>query len=135
MRIIRTKRYKTNVTAPSGLAICDFCGFYVNGNNLRKYFNYAGSPLPDYNTPNKFMYPTGDLMSSGDVTWNGYMVCPHCVDQLNGQSGYREPTADPYTADGNRPAPDFAAEQINTVLSTQSNQPLETESGILLGFA
>lgn len=134
MKLIRTRKYKTNMNHPTGLAICDFCGFHVNGGNLRKYTNYAGAPFPNYSIPNRYMEPTGDLMSSGDIIWDGFMVCSKCLDKPNGQSSWREPTADPFTADGNRPAPDFALDAVYTVLATQSNQPLGTESGLSLGF-
>lgn len=125
MHYIRTKFYKTNVKNPTGLAICDFCGCYVNGGKLQKYYNYAGAPMPNYSVPNKYMEGRGDLMGSGDIIWQGFMVCPRCVDVPNGQSSYREPTADPYTADGNRPAPSFAADAYQTYLTTNSDIPIE----------
>lgn len=124
---IRGKKYKTDPKNPTGLAICDFCGMNVNGGSLRKYTNYAGAPFPNYSIPEKFMDASGDLMSSGEIIWLGWMVCPTCQDVPNGQSSFRDPTADPYTADGNRPAPNFAEEAVQTYIAAEGT-PIEGDS-------
>src|SRR4051812_44694659 len=98
MRYIRSKRYKTERKNPTGLAVCDFCGFNCNGGKLQKYYQYSGAPMPDYSVPNKFMLG-GDVMGDGMMKWNGLMVCWHCNDRQNPQSMYVAPKGDPYSAD------------------------------------
>lgn len=125
MRYIRSKRYKTNRKNPTGLAVCDFCGFNVNGAHLHKYFQYSGAPMADYTVPQKFMVQ-GDVMGDGMLKWNGFMVCQHCFDKPNPQSMYLKPKSDPLPADGNRPAPNLVY-QYNRDLSTENNVPLISE--------
>lgn len=125
MTYIRSKRYKTNRKNPTGLAVCDFCGFNVNGGKLQKYFQYTGAPMADYSVPNKFIN-TGDVMGDGSIIWTGFMVCWHCNDKQNPQSMYVAPKADPFPADGNRPQPSLQA-QYNRDLSTENNIPFITD--------
>ena len=125
MRYIRSKRYKTNRKNPTGLAVCDFCGFNCNGGKLRKYMQYRGAPSADYTVPNKFMVQ-GDVMGDGVIQWNGFMVCPHCFDKANPQSMYVAPKGDPYPADGNRPQPSLVP-QVNTILATDNQIPFITD--------
>lgn len=124
MRYIRSKFYKTNRKNPTGLAVCDFCGFNCNGGKLLKYFQYSGAPMADYSVPNKFMLQ-GDVMGDGKIQWNGFMVCRHCYDVQNPQSMYVKPKADPFPADGNRPQKSLEP-QYNRVLSTENNVPFIT---------
>lgn len=121
MRYIRSKFYKTNRKNPTGLAVCDFCGFNVNGGSLRKYMQYSGAPMPNYSLPNQFMLQ-GDVMGDGPLQWNGFMVCRHCLDKPNPQSMYVKPKEDPFIADGNRPQPSLVP-LVNTVLATDNNVP------------
>ena len=125
MRYIRSKRYKTNRKNPTGLAVCDFCGFNVNGGKLHKYFQYSGAPMANYSTPNQYMVQ-GDVMGDGNMTWNGFMVCSHCLAKQNPQSMYVAPKGDPYPADGNRPQPSLEP-QYNRVISTENNVPFITD--------
>lgn len=121
MRYIRSKRYKTNRKNPTGLAVCDFCGFNVNGGSLHKYFQFSGAPMADYTIPNLYML-RGDVMGDGMLKWNGFMVCEYCLDVQNPQSMYVAPKADPFPADGNRPQPSLVP-QVNRILSTDNNIP------------
>ncbi len=125
MRYVRSKRYSTDRKNPTGLAVCDFCGFNCNGGKLHKYFQYSGAPMADYSVANKFMLPT-DVMGDGMLQWTGFMVCWHCLDKQNPQSMYVAPKGDPYPADGNRPQPSLVP-QVNTDLSTENNTPFITE--------
>ncbi len=125
MRYISSKRYKTNRKNPTGLAVCDFCGFNCNGGKLQKYFQYSGAPMANYSVPNQYMLQ-GDVMGDGMIKWNGFMVCWHCNDKQNPQSMYVKPKADPFPADGNRPQPSLVP-QVNTILSTENNTPFITE--------
>ena len=105
MKSIRSKRYKTDYKNPTGLAQCDFCGFSVNGGSLRKYMQYPGAPMANYNIAQKFMQP-GDVMGdSSGPRWNGMMVCCKCFDVPNPQRAYLAPKGDPYKSDGDRPMP------------------------------
>lgn len=135
MRLLKTKRYKTDPKNPSGLARCDFCGFAVNGNKLHKYMQYSGALFADYSVPNKYM-SQGDVMGDGQMRWNGMMVCSHCLDVPNQQSNYRAQTADPFTADGNRPMPPLTAFfddfYDNLLLENGSSLLLETGGKILI---
>jgi hypothetical protein len=79
MKLIRSKRYKTDPKTATGWAQCDFCGFSVNGGSLRKYMQYPGAPMADYSVPNKYM-SQGDVMGNGSPRWNGMMVCSSCFD-------------------------------------------------------
>ena len=99
-------QYKVDKKHPSGLAICDKCGFEVNGNKLRKEMQYAGAPMPDNSVSDKFMM-SGSVMGSGELRWNGFMICPKCVDIPNPQSRFNPSKADPYIAIGNRPMPNI----------------------------
>lgn len=130
MRLLKTKRYKTDPKNPTGLAQCDFCGFAVNGNKLHKYMQYSGAPMANYSVPNKYM-SQGDVMGDGQIRWNGMMVCWHCLDKPNPQSNYRAPTADPFIADGNRPMPPLTSfyEDFYDTLLLESGSTLLTESG------
>lgn len=130
MRLLKTKRYKTDPKNPSGLARCDFCGFAVNGNKLQKYMQLSGAPTADYSVANKYM-SSGDVMGDGQLRWNGMMVCSHCLDVPNPQSNYRAPTADPYIADGNRPMPPLTAffDDFYDKLLLESGSILLTETG------
>lgn len=95
-------QYKVNRKNPTGLATCDRCGFEVNGGKLRKEMTYAGAPMPDESVSDRFML-SGSMMASGELRWNGFMICPKCVDVPNPQSRFNMPKADPYIALGNRP--------------------------------
>lgn len=125
MKLIRSKRYKTDVKNATGLAQCDFCGFAVNGGSLRKYMQYPGAPTANYSVPQKFM-SQGDVMGNGSPRWNGMMVCSSCFDVPNPQSAYVAPKGDPIIADGNRPMPSLLGQQ-NTIISTDSDIPLITD--------
>lgn len=125
MRYISSKYYKTDRKNPTGLAVCDFCGFNVNGGKLQKYYQYSGAPMADYSVPNKYML-AGDVMGDGAIQWNGFMVCWHCNDKQNPQSMYVKPKADPFPALGNRPQPNLEP-QYNRDLSTENNVPFITE--------
>jgi hypothetical protein len=125
MKYIRSKRYKTDRKNPTGLAVCDFCGFNCNGGKLQKYYQYSGAPMPNYSVPNQYMLG-GDVMGDGMIKWNGFMVCWHCNDKQNHQSMYVAPKGDPYPADGNRPQPSLEP-QYNRLVSTENNIPLITE--------
>lgn len=125
MKVIRSKRYKTDYNNATGLARCDFCGFAVNGGSLRKYMQYPGAPMPNYNIPQKFMQP-GDVMGEGNPRWNGFMVCCKCFDVPNPQSMYVAPKGDPFKADGDRPMPSLVP-QVNTIISTDNQIPLITD--------
>lgn len=127
MRLIRSKRYKTDVKSATGLAQCDFCGFACNGGKLRKYMQYPGAPMADYGTSQKFMQP-GDVMGAATgPRWNGMMVCSSCYDVPNPQSTYLAPKSDPAIADGDRPMPSIL-NQVNTIISTDSDIPLITDN-------
>lgn len=126
MRYISSKRYKTNRKNPTGLAVCDFCGFNCNGGTLQKYFQYSGAPMANYSVPNKYIVQ-GDVMGDGMLKWTGFMVCWHCNDKQNPQSMYVAPKGDPYNADGNRPQKSLEP-QYNRLISTENNIPLITES-------
>lgn len=125
MRYIRSKRYKTDRKNPTGLAVCDFCGFNCNGGKLQKYFQYSGAPMADYSVPNKYIV-LGDVMGDGMLKWNGLMVCPPCNDKQNPQSMYVAPKGDPYPADGNRPQKSLEP-QYNRLISTENNIPIISE--------
>ena len=127
MKSIRSKRYKTDYNNPTGLARCDFCGFAVNGGSLRKYMQYPGAPMANYNITQKFMQ-SGDVMGdSAGPRWNGMMVCCKCFDVPNPQSAYLAPKGDPYKSDGDRPMPSLVP-QVNTIISTDSNIPIVTDN-------
>ncbi len=130
MRYIRSKFYKTDRKNPTGLAICDFCGFNTNGAKLRKYMQYSGAPMADYSVDKKFMQ-TGDVMGDGTLQWNGMMVCEHCFDVPNPQSMYVKPKEDPYPADGNRPQFSLLP-MANDLLSTESDIPIEATDDEIL---
>lgn len=123
--MIRSKWYKTSRKNPTGLALCDFCGFNVNGGKLQKYFQYSGAPMPDYSVPNKFMLG-GDVMGDGAIQWNGFMVCKDCNDRQNPQSMYVAPKGDPYPALGDRPQYPLEP-QYNRDVSTENRIPFITE--------
>ena len=134
MKVIRAKRYKTNIHNPTGLARCDYCGFSVNGAKLQKYMVYAGAPAPDYSVAQKFT-GSGDPMGSGEIRWNGMMVCSKCHDIPNPSSKYLAPKADPYIADGNRPMPsntDLTLVPGTLLLETNGQALLETGGDIFL---
>jgi len=118
MRIAKSNHFKTNPHNPTGLATCDMCGLDCNGGNLRKYITYVGSPMPDYSTPQKYMQ-SGDPMGSGQLQWNGLMVCPRCLDKPNPQSAYKAPLGDPFRSDGDRPMRSLTS-YGNYVLSTET---------------
>lgn len=127
MRYIRSKFYKTRRTNPTGLAVCDYCGFNVNGCDLHKQMVYTGSPMANYAVANKYIQQ-GDVMGDGRLMWNGFVVCHNCLDEPNQQSIYVKPKGDPFIADGNRPQPSLLI-QSNDYLSTENNQAIISEDG------
>ena len=80
----RSGRARISLRHPSGLAVCDVCGFWVNHHDLTLQFGYAGNKLVS----------------------TGRRVCDRCLDIPQDQ--YRAPIlpADPYPLINPRPASD-----------------------------